>query len=346
MGVTAKREGFYMPAEWAEHERCWMAWPCRERLWPDIEATRLAYARVANTIARFEAVTVVLNTEDRNAARKLLDEGVELLEMAIDDSWARDSGPNFLCNDSGELAGSCWRFNAWGDKYGPYDQDALMGERILDATGARCFDSILTFEGGAITVDGEGTVITTESCALHTNRNPGWTRDAVELELLETLGADKVIWLPGNPDETETNGHVDGMAQYIRPGVVLMENSFDRQHPWYDIFQHNIDTLRGETDARGRPLQIAYIEDAVEAADGERFCTSYINSYLANGAVIMPCYGVAADARARAVYQKLYPEREVCQLEIEALAVGGGGIHCITQQQPRVGEARQRPRRP
>jgi len=335
--MTAKQEGYYMPAEWAPHERCWMAWPARQVMWPDIAATCAAYATVANAIARFEPVSMVLNSRDRAAARKLLDEGVELVEMPIDDSWARDSGPNFLLNDSGQLAGSCWRFNAWGDKYDPYDQDALLGERILAATGARCFDSALTFEGGAITVDGEGTVITTESCALHTNRNPGWTRDEVEAELLESLGAKKIIWLPGNPDETETDGHVDGMAQFIRPGVVLVENSFDRQHPWYDIFQHNIDALRGQTDARGRPLQIAFIEDAEEAAEGERFCTSYINSYLANGAVIMPRYGVAADGRARAVYEKLFPEREICQLDIGGIAIGGGGIHCITQQQPVAG---------
>jgi agmatine deiminase len=334
MTTSARQSGFYMPAEWTPHERCWMAWPCRQRMWPDIDATRRDYAKVANTIARFEPVSMVLNARDVETARALLDDGVELVEMAIDDSWARDAGPNFLLSDSGQLAGSCWRFNAWGDTYDPYDQDALMGERILAAAEARCFHSALTFEGGAITLDGEGTVITTESCALHTNRNPGWTRHEVEQELLESLGAEKVIWLPGNPDETETNGHVDGMAQYVRPGVVLMENSFDRGHPWYDIFQHNIDTLRGQTDARGRDLQIAYIEDAVEAGDGERFCTSYINSYLANGAVIMPRYGVAADDRARAVYEKLFPQREICQLEIDGIAIGGGGIHCITQQQP------------
>ena len=117
-----------MPAEWQEHERCWMAWPCREPFWPDLDATRAAYATVANTIARFEPVNMVLNPRDRAAASALLDEGVTLVEMAIDDSWARDSGPNFLRNDSGELAGSCWRFNAWGGKYAPHDQDALMGE--------------------------------------------------------------------------------------------------------------------------------------------------------------------------------------------------------------------------
>jgi len=186
-------------------------------------------------------------------------------------------------------------------------------------------------------VDGQGTIITTESCFLHTNRNPGWTRQEVEAELKRTLGGNKVIWLPGNDKETETNGHVDGIAQFVRPGVVLMETSFDSSHPWYDILQRNIRALQGQTDARGRPIDIVLIEDGYGAEPlNDRFCLSYVNTYLANGAVIMPRYGIDADERARAVYQRLFPKHDIVQLDICGVAVGGGGIHCITQQQPKV----------
>ena len=330
--------GFRMPAEWEPHERCWMMWPCRQKVWYNIAKTKQDFSAVAKAIAEFESITVIANSEDAAEAQGYLGPGVEVVTMPIDDSWARDTGPNFLINDCGELAGSTWRFNAWGNKYGPFNHDNEVGRRILTQAGARVFVSDLTAEGGAITVDGEGTVLTTESCLLNTNRNPGWTKEEVEWELCRTLGASKVIWLPGNVDERETDGHVDGLAQYVRPRVVLMETSFDIEHPWYGILQDNIKALQGQADAKGRPIDIALIEDAYGAyyAKDDLFCTSYINSYLANGGVILPKYGVDADSRAKAVYEKLFPTRRVVQVSIDAIACGGGGIHCITQQQPKI----------
>ena len=185
-------QGFFMPGEWAEHACCWMAWPARESLWPDINAADQDYANVANTIARFEPVKMLVAAHRLESAKALLGENVEIIEMRIDDSWARDSGPNFLVGGD-SLAGSTWTFNAWGQKYDPYDQDALMGARILERVGARQYTSPLVAEGGGITVDGEGTVITTESCFLNENRNPGLSREDVEAELCRTLGAEKVI---------------------------------------------------------------------------------------------------------------------------------------------------------
>ncbi|WP_339673482.1 agmatine deiminase family protein [Dasania marina] len=330
-------QGFYMPAEWVPHERTWMMWPSRAELWGDIAKARVSYATVAKTIAEFEPVTMVVCPKDKSAAAQLLGPEITLLECEIDDSWARDAGPNFLINAKGELAGSSWAFNAWGENYASYHNDNAVGVAILEAAGAQSFVSGLVAEGGSITVDGEGTVITTESCFLHTNRNPGWTKQEVERELLRTLGAEKIIWLPGNDDEEETNGHVDGIAQYIRPGVVLMETSFDPSHPWYDCMKENIAALEGQTDAKGRPIEIALIEDGHGCKElSDKFCMSYVNSYIVNGAVILPKYGIAADKRAKAVYERLFPHHKIVQINIDGIAVGGGGIHCITQQQPKV----------
>ena len=326
--------GFYMPAEWTPHTCCWMAWPCREGLWSDDAATMNDYANVANAIARFEPVKMLVPRRKLGDARRLLGDGVEIIEMAIDDSWARDSGPNFLVGGE-RLAGSDWVFNAWGGKYVPFDQDALMAERILDLAGADRFPSWLVAEGGGITIDGEGTVITTESCFLNTNRNPGRTRKEIEDELCRTLGAEKVIWIPGDPEETETDGHVDGIAAFIEPGRVLVEVNPDETDPHYPVGVANTNALTGQTDARGRTLEIEFIDEGVyHEGVWNGGCSSYINSYLANGAVIVPAYGYDRDPAVIETYTRLYPDREIVQVPIESLALGGGGIHCVTQQQP------------
>ncbi len=334
----ARAQGFAMPAEWVQHERTWMMWPCRQNMWPDMALTKKHYTDVAKAIREFEPLTMVVCPEDETEARAALGDNFDFLVTKIDDSWARDAAPNFLLNIKGELGGSAFTFNAWGENYFPYDNDNRVGTTILESTGATTFVSELVAEGGGVLVDGEGTIITTESCFLHTNRNPGWTKAEVTEELCRTLGGEKVIWLPGNDAETETNGHVDGIAQYIRPGVLLMETSFDVDHPCYEDFKINLEALRGQTDAKGREIDIVFIEDGFGCkAIGNRFCASYLNSYIINGAVIMPKYGVPADERAQAVYRRLFPNREIVALDITGIAVGGGGIHCITQQQPKAG---------
>ena len=328
-------DGFYMPAEWAAHSCCWMAWPCREGLWANAEGTQQAYANVANAISRFEPVKMVAPTHKLEAARSLLGDGVEIIEMSIDDSWARDSGPNFLVNAAGELAGSTWEFNAWGGQFDPYDQDNLMGSRILELAGVREYPSKLIAEGGGITVDGEGTVITTETCFLNKNRNPDWTRAEVEAELCRTLGAEKVIWIPGDVMDTETNGHIDGIAAFIEPGRVLAEINADKTDPHYEIGQINAAALKNQKDARGRELQLEFIQEGIyHPGVWNGGCSSYVNTYLANGAVIVSGYGYEHDGAAVETYRKLYPDREIVQLQINDIAVGGGGVHCITQQQP------------
>jgi agmatine deiminase len=330
-------KAYFMPAEWAPHSCCWMAWPCRPGMWSDPLAVAREYADVANAIARFEPVRMLAPSTKMSAAQAMLGQNIELIEMPIDDSWARDSGPNFLLGQDGSLAGSTWKFNAWGSKYHPYDQDALMGSRILELAGATEFSSSLVAEGGGITVDGEGTIITTESCFPNVNRNPDWSRNEIEVELCRTLGAEKVIWLPGDPQETETDGHVDGLAAFIEPGRVLLEINSDKTDPHYAVGQENLAELKGQTDARGRRLEIEFIEEGhYHPGVWNGGCSSYINAYLANGAVIVPGYGYDRDQLAVETWQRLFPDREVVQVYIGNIAVGGGGVHCITQQQPAI----------
>jgi agmatine deiminase len=325
-----------MPGEWVPHTCCWMAWPCRDDMWPDVQATAQDYANVANAIAPFEPVRMLVPSHKLEGARSLLHDGVELIELDIDDSWARDSGPNFLVGGD-TLAGADWVFNAWGGKYEPHDKDALMAERILEFAGADRFPSWLVAEGGGVTVDGEGTIITTESCFLNKNRNPGRSRKDIEDELCRTLGAEKVIWIPGDVDETETDGHVDGIAAFIEPGRVLVEVNPDKTDPNYAVGVENAAALAGQTDAEGRTLELEFIDEGIyheETWNGG--CSSYVNSYLANGAVIVPGYGYDRDASAVETYRRLYPDREVVQVPINNIAIGGGGVHCITQQQPQL----------
>jgi agmatine deiminase len=268
-------------------------------------------------------------------AKTYLSEKVETIVMDIDDSWTRDSGPNFLLNDSGSLAGSTWEFNAWGNKFRPYDQDALMGSRILNLLEVKEFKSNMIAEGGGITVDGEGTVITTESCFLNENRNPNMTKKEVEDELCRTLGAEKVIWIPGDINETGTDGHIDGITAFIEPGRVLVEINSDKSDPHYDVCMENLNALKNVKDAKGRVLEIDFIYEGDYSNLEFDECRSYINSYLANGAVIVPGYNHERDYLAIETYERIYPDRTIVQVQISDIAIGGGGIHCITQQEPK-----------
>lgn len=332
---TPKDLGYRMPAEFSPHARTWMMWPCREIVWPNMLATRRGYAAVAQAIRQFEPVSMVVRPEDRAEAAKLLGTDIELVEMPIDDSWARDAGPNFVKNADGSRAASLFRFNAWGQKYSPFDSDAFAGRKITDIVGTPAFQSELVAEGGGVSVDGEGTILTTMTCFPNVNRNPDWSLEQIEQELMAMLGGDKVIWLPGNADETETDGHVDGIAVFVAPGVVLVESADDPTDPWRNIKQANIDALTGQTDARGRPLKLIYMPEADESCVvGDRFCRSYVNAFFCNGGVIMPAYGTPTDEIARGIYQDLFPEAQVVMVNIRDIAVGGGGIHCITQQEP------------
>ncbi len=333
---TAASAGYHMPAEWSPHDRCWMAWPCREDFWgPHLVSTQNAYADVANAISEFEPVSMLCPPRDFDNARNLCGEKVEILAVELDDSWMRDSGPNFVLNGAGQLAASLFHFNAWGGKHAPWGKDAAIGHRIAEYLGIPTYTSTIYMEGGGINVDGEGTVLATLQNVLNENRNPGLSHTEAEQILCAALGTKKVIWLPGDPEDTETDGHVDGIACFVAPGKVLVEICPAVGTERYDNMQANLDAIRGQTDAAGRELEVATIEEAYEAERrGDIFANSYINFYIANGAIVMPKFGIDRDEDARRTLQRLFPDREIVQLGISDIAIGGGGIHCITQQQP------------
>jgi len=332
---TPKQDGFRMPAEWALHERTWMMWPCRTIVWPDMAATKKDYTGVAHAIREFESLTMAVRPKDETEARSMLGSDIDIVVTPLDDSWARDAGPCFLLDGKGNRAGVSFNFNAWGGKYDPFDKDNAFSNFVLSQSGVRQYDSRLTAEGGGVSVDGEGTILTTESCFPNKNRNPGWSRADVETELLDMLGGEKVIWLPGNVEETETDGHVDGIAVFVKPGVVLIENAGNPDDEFHDIMLANIEALEGQLDASGRKLELVTIAVAHDATgSGDMFCNSYVNSYLVNGGIVMPRYGVRSDDEAREAFQQLFPGRRILQTPIDNIALGGGGIHCITQQEP------------
>ncbi len=313
-----------------------MAWPCRNNMWRDIEKTRATYAAVAHAIARFEPVIMCVRPDLIDNARNHLGTDIELLEMPLDDSWMRDIGPSFLVNDQGAVAaGTSFNFNAWGGKYPTYAEDAQTARRILEHQAMDVISSELFAEGGSFYVDGDGTVLTTDTCLNNPNRNPDWTREQIETELKRMLGAEKVIWLPGDPIDEETDGHIDCSAAFARPGAVVVKTTDDDNDPRKPYLDSFVAALEQTTDAKDRSFEILSLPEAPpEVCVTEQFCRAYANYYLANGAVIAHAYGIALDDEVRERLGSYYPGREVVQIPVEHLAEGGGGIHCITQQQP------------
>jgi len=329
-----------MPAEWAEHEGTLMAWPTRADLWGAVlESAKDEYAEVARTIARFEPVLMVAPPGAGAEAQARCGDTVEVIELPIDDSWFRDSGPIFVTDpDNDGRAGVDFRFNAWGGKHTPWDADDRISALLLERLGVERVASTMILEGGAITVDGEGTLITTEQCLLHPNRNPDWTREQIEDELKARLGVTTVIWLPyGGAEDFETDGHVDGCCAFIAPATVIVQLPEDPAHPDYERCRANLEILQNSLDAQGRKLRIIPIPQSNRVdLDGQEIEVGYLNFYLPNGGVVVPIAGVPADAGALAVLAEAMPDREVVGVRTPALAYGGGGIHCITQQIPKA----------
>jgi agmatine deiminase len=330
--------GFSMPAEWAPHEGCWMAWPTRVELWEDyLEAAREDYVSVARSIARFESLTMFADPLDIRDARRRCGPSISVVPVPLDDSWLRDSAPTVLMDSTGRRAAAAFTFNAWGGKYRTYAEDAALGERIGALAGLPVYSSTLVAEGGGFLSDGEGTVIAAETCILNPNRNPGCSKAEAEAELRAMLGAQKIIWLPGDPLDTGTDGHVDGYVALVKPATVLLEVVADPQDPRHAIMAANRRVLELETDARGRRFTLLPIAEAPRsvAPDGmDGYCRSYVNFYIANGAVIAPAYGISEDTAVFDVLARAYPEREIVPVALDTLFRGGGGIHCITQQVP------------
>ncbi|HEX3238900.1 MAG TPA: agmatine deiminase [Solirubrobacterales bacterium] len=360
LNSTPAADGFRMPAEFEPHDGCWMAWPERSDNWRlGAEPAQLAFAAVAAAIAESEPVTMAVSDAQFERARALLPAAVRVVEITTDDAWLRDTGPTFVVDGKGGRRGVDWQFNAWGGfeggLYSPWERDDRVAHKVLEIEGADRYRAPFVLEGGAVHVDGEGTVLVTEQCLLNHNRNPELSREQVEAGLRAFLGAEKVVWLGAGVFEDETDGHVDNLACFARPGVVLLTWSEDESDPQTAISRDARARLEAATDARGRRLEVVLLptpgplessaEEAagVEAAAGSkprqggaRLAASYVNFYLANSRVVFPLLDQRHDGEAAETLRGCFPDREVVGVPAREILLGGGNIHCITQQVPRI----------
>ncbi|QSE95800.1 agmatine deiminase family protein [Rhodococcus pseudokoreensis] len=327
-----------MPEEGEPHKRTWMAFGASEEIWGAelLPEVRRNLATIAQTIAQFEPVSMLVREEELDLARGLVGPAVELVTAPLDDLWMRDTGPVFV-EGNGVRAGVNFNFNGWGEKQ-DFDRDAGVADVVTRHAGVESLPTDLILEGGGIEVDGEGTAIITESCVLNNNRNPGWSKADVEAELGPLLGLDKIIWLPGIAGKDITDGHTDFYARFARPGVVVAGYDPDPESFDHDVTTRHLEILETAVDAQGRPLEVVVLEapgSVRPAFESDDFAAGYINFYVCNGAVIAPEFGdPVADKAARQVLERLFPDRRVVQIDIDAIAAGGGGIHCTTQQEP------------
>lgn len=338
-GKSPGELGFVMPIETAKHAACWMAWVHDDHadVWgkrlPQVQETFVA---IATAISEFEPVRVVAHPEVADEARAMLPSQVDVVPLDQDDLWFRDTGPLFVRHQNGAVIGSNLIFNNWGNKFPIEPGDAGIGAALVNHLGLPLYQSKLTGEGGGLISDGRGTVITTETCFMNPNRNAGMTRADVERELFHAIGARKVIWLPGDTEEWITDGHIDGVLTFSKPGHVLFEDNPNDKDRHQQVCRENLKALRGQTDADGNEIQITLIDEAWQyEVTNDNTANSYVNSYIANGGVVMPRFGTPeTDNAARDAFAKAFPGRKIIQVDIDNICWNGGGIHCMTQQQP------------
>ena len=338
--TSPRADGLRAPARTERHERTLVAWPTERPIWGAHRARAVAeYRALIEAIARFEPVTVIADPAQAGEARRACGgcAGVDVLELPIDDAWIRDSGPIYLVDDAGGVALVQLRFNSWGGKYLPYEDDARLPERLAAVTGTRRYESRLVMEGGGFSVDGEGTLITTESVVLNPNRNPGWTRAQCEHALREATGAERVVWLEhGLVEDRDTDGHSDNVVQFAAPGRVIAQVAPDRSNPNWGPLRENAERLRATVDAQGRRLEVIELPQLpyTEQLDGRRYAVPYVNFYPVNGAVIVPRLGAPGEDDAYATLAAALPGRELVGVPSTMLAYGGGGVGCVTQHVP------------
>ena len=353
------KDGFRMPGEFERHSGTYMIWPERPDNWRlGAKPAQKVFVEVANAIGKYEPITMVVSRAQYDNARNMLADYVKVVEMSNDDSWMRDCGATFVVNDRGDMRGIDWKFNAWGGLvdglYFPWDQDDKIAQKMCEieqVDSYRLDDFIL--EGGSIHVDGEGTLITTEECLLSEGRNSHLTKEEIEKVLCETLNLEKVLWIPNGIYNDETNGHVDNICNFVKPGVVVLAWTDDENDPQYAISKAAYDYLSSVTDAKGRKLEIHKLycpapilitkeeSEGVDAVDGtlpreegDRLAASYANYYTGNGFVALPVFNDPNDQKAIDLLQLLYPDRDIVPIYAREILLGGGNIHCITQQVP------------
>ncbi len=333
---------WHMPDEGAPQARAFIAFGAQDAIWEDFTAdVQAALGRIARTIAAHQPVTVFCRASERHQAQRHCGgANVSFVETRLDDIWMRDIGANFVLDGRGAVTGVDFNFNGWGNKQ-RHAADAGIAAETTEIVDADYLQSELVGEGGGIEVDGRGTGIMTESSWINANRNPGWTKAEVEEELKRCLGLRKIIWLPGIKGKDITDAHVDFYARFARPGVVVANLDMDPDSYDYALTRKHLEILRRATDADGKPLEIHTMSPPLKPRhsefmdDNPDFAAGYINYFVINGAVIAPEFGdVEADGRARDLLARLYPGRKIVQLNIDAIASGGGGIHCVTNQLP------------
>ncbi len=334
---------YYMPPEWHPHECCWMQWPTETfpsgvaPSWShfDLDKGRIAWANVANTISKFESLKMIVHPDDRKSATTLLNNNVEILELPINDAWCRDTGAIFLLNNKNELGGVDSDFNCWGYKEN-FELDDKVAKFMIEKTNSIYFKNNMVLEGGSINVNGKGTMITTEQCLLNKNRNPELSREQIEKNLKNYFGVCKIIWLKHGTDEG-TDGHVDNVACFSNSNTILTMTCSDKSDSYFDLLSENLEILKSSTDQDGNPLNIIELEMSKKRLipnDDEP--SSYINFYIANNAIILPIFGDDhADENARKIIKSQFQNRQIVCLDGRDILLGGGNIHCITQQQPR-----------
>jgi len=368
LATTPAADGFWMPAETERHAGCWMLWPERPDNWREQAGpAQSALIAVAAAIARFEPVTIGVSPRQLARARKAVPANIRTLSVPHDDCWMRDVGPTCVVNARGEIRGVDWRFNAWGGHHGglysSWQRDARVARQVLELESAARYRAPLVNEGGAIHVDGEGTALVTEECLLNPNRNPSLSRAQIESHLRAYLGVSAIIWLGNGVFNDETDGHIDNLACFARPGEVCLTWTDHRRDPQHRISRDALERLSEARDARGRrlivhklpmpgPLTLSAREargiDARAGTKarraGERLAGSYVNFYLPNAALIMPRLDPRTDGAAARVLRRVFPRRRLVGVPAREILLGGGGIHCITQQIPLRGLKRRPPR--
>ncbi|MGI9410846.1 MAG: agmatine deiminase family protein [Hyphomicrobiaceae bacterium] len=333
--------GFHLPEESKLHARTFMQWPVNQQIHPDnafLDVLQDSVAEVANTISEFEPVVMLMDPKYQKSSQRKLGRKIEVLDIPTDDLWCRDAGPLFITNAKGEIAVAHFKFNGWGNKQS-HVNDGQIARRVAKRLGIPLIDSGLVGEAGGVETDGDGTLIAHESCWVNTNRNTE-DRSTIEKRLKSALGVTKMIWAPGIKGADITDYHIDALARFVRPGVVVIQlpDKPDKSDPWSIAAFETLKILRNATDAKKRPLEILTLPEPhntrVTTPD---FVASYVNYYVCNGAVIAAQFGDRkADAEAKATLKRLYPEREVIMLDVDPIGETGGGIHCATQQQPMV----------
>jgi agmatine deiminase len=353
-----------MPAEFEPHSGCWMLWPERPDNWREAaRPAQHAFTAVAAAIAEFEPVTVGVSAGEYEVARALLDARIRVVEMSHNDCWMRDVGPTCVVDRRGGVRGVDWHFNAWGGLQGglyfPWDQDELVARKVLEIEGRDRYRAPIINEGGAIHVDGEGTALVTEECLLNVNRNPLWSRERLEACLRDYLGVSMVIWLGKGVFNDETDGHIDNLACFARPGEVCLTWTDNKRDPQHAISMDAWERCNDARDARGRRLKVIKLpmpgplvlsekeasgivarEGTKPRVAGERLAASYVNFYMANGGIVMPLLDPRVDRAALSRLRRVFPDRRVLGVPAREVLLGGGNIHCITQQVPVAGVKR------